>query len=449
MEAFARQVAAGGEREAIWSRGEGLRLSFAALDERVEAWYQRLELPAGQPVALATGNSVDFCALFLALRRLGLPVVAMDGALAHREKEALCQRLGVATLLHADEAGEPLLGAVHHSAVAIGAPAQLPPDTALVKLSSGSTGDALGACFSEDCLHIGIQQIAAGMALSADDRVLIAIPLSHSYGFDNGVLSLIVVGTPLVLEPSYYPAAVIRALAEGKASFLPLVPPLVRCLGQAEWPRQLPLQRMICAGGALVPAFAEQLHRACGRPVHNFYGSTETGGIAFEDDPLAPEAVGTVGKPLPGVEIELDAAGRVGVVSKANLIGRLGCAQQPPRRWLTGDTAVWSGERLRLTGRSADILNIGGRKIAAAVVEDALRELPAVEEAAVVGIEDALRGDRVVAFLVAREWPVDISALPPRLMPRELRRITALPHNERGKLDRAYLRQLVADAGRG
>ncbi|MEM6794033.1 MAG: hypothetical protein AAF725_08610, partial [Acidobacteriota bacterium] len=93
--------------------------------------------------------------------------------------------------------------------------------------------------------------------------------------------------------------------------------------------------------------------------------------------------------------------------------------------------------------RSADLLNIGGRRVSAAEVERALRALDGVREAAVVGVADAMRGDRTVAFLVTDRWPIALRAMPNRWRPREVRRLESLPHNARGKLDRHRLRGLA------
>ena len=442
LDAFARQVRDRGRAEALWSRKESLRLSFADLEERVAARAAELQSRGvARLAALATGNCASFVTSYLALRRLGVAVVAMDGALPERQKLATCRDLGVRHLLLRDRI----------AAVDAASPPDLPEGIGLVKLTSGSTGRPTGACFTDEVLFSGIRQIAEGMELDADQRVLLCIPLSHSYGFDNGVLSLVVAGTPLVLQPGIFPADVLRALDESNAHFLPLVPPLVRSLGQANWPVGLPLRRVICAGGALLPEAAQQFRSASGLPVHNFYGSTETGGISFEAAPEEPAAAGTVGRPLPGVRVEFDDTRRVVVYSAANQVARWGPTGVVSTRGesvRTGDTAEWTPSgRLRLTGRTADILNIGGRKIAAVEVEAALRSVDGVRDAAVVGVDDPVRGDRSIAFLVADDWPVDTSDVPPRLAPRELRRVEALPHTPRGKLDRQALRRLAADSG--
>lgn len=455
LASFERMRRDRGSSPALWSRGEDLRLDF----DHLSAWGEELASVIGAEdggaLAVATGNCAAFVALFLSSLRLGLPFVPIDGSLPGGQKSELCRRLGIRRLVHrdAETPGRQLGRGLYLQDFAI-EPAPAPAGTVLVKLTSGSTGDPLGACFEEAALLAGIEQIAAGMEISAADRHLLAIPLSHSYGFDNGVLALVALGTPLVLEPSFYPAALLKALAESEATVLPLVPPLVRGLAQlpaGERPlfADLPLRRVICAGAALLPEVASQFLQTTGLPVHNFFGSTETGGISFERHPLDPAALGTVGHPLPGVDIRLDDDGRVVVHSRANTLGRFGpgCEVRQERQVETGDLGTFTPEgRLRLLGRSSDILNIGGRKVSVAEIEGALRGLPGVREAAVVGVEDAVRGDRCVAFLVAESWPVDLSGLAARHIPRELHRLDQLPITERGKIDRTLLRSWAAKA---
>ncbi len=475
-ESLTRLAVENPHREAVWSRPERSRLSFGELAERVAERARDLGSLDGRSVALAIGNSIAFIELFFALRRSGARVLLIDGGVDHDEKLAICRRLTIDTLLCSGQANckasvearpgqgaivspavleRTLAGGIHLFRLAIESTVEMPPETAVIKLTSGSTGHPVGVCFDDASLHAGIEQIAAGMDLGQRDRVMIVVPLSHSYGFDNGILSLAVLGTPLVLEKSIYPTTLLKTILKGEITCLPLVPPLVRGLGQVSWPEVPGLRRVISAGGPLAACTAQCFLAAAGTPVHNFYGSTETGGICFESAPEEPYAAETVGHPLPGVDIRLGADGRVAVRSPANRIGFL-CAHEEGARSVlpgsgqtdalvhTGDSAEWTPcGRLRLTGRRADMLNIGGRKVAAARLEEALRQLEGVDEAAVVGIEDEARGDRVIAFVVARCWPLAICGLPAGLKPRALRRVERLPYNQRGKVARARLRCLA------
>ena len=447
---FERRVRDTPDRLALWSRGERERLSFADLSGRVDFWTERLREGGPEPIALATGNGVAFPALFLAAVRAGIPVVAMDGTLSPDDKADLCRRLGIPRLLHPDASPGEALGPRVTSHRVPGLESVHPPrGCALVKLTSGSTGDPVGVCLAEESLVHGIHQIAAGMEIDESDRILIAIPLSHSYGFDNGVLSLAVLGTPLILEPRYFPGPLLQALHEGDVTFFPTVPPLVRALAGARWPEDLTLRTVICAGGPLSLECADAFHERSGRRVHQFYGSTETGGISYERSPGEPGSRGTVGHPLPGVEITLDEERRVRVASAANYGARLGEDEVLTERVVvTGDTAEWTTEgRLRLTGRASELLNVGGRRISALAVEQALSRVPGVREVAVVGVADVARGDRLVAFVVSDEGALDFAAVPRHLCPREVRRIEQLPYTDRGKLDRHRLRALAGGDG--
>lgn len=443
LEAFDQHVVDRGDREALWSRGESLRWSFRRLAECSTDWERLLRPHAGRPVALATGNGSAFLGALLALWRLGCPVVVMDDGVA--EAFERCRRLGIGLLIHRGTSGQRLADGICLDQPLDDDAAEPIPGTVLVKLTSGSTGQPVGWCFDDNSLWAGIGQIAEGMGLTTADRVLMALPLSHSYGFDSGILSLLVRGTPLVLEPSVFPGAMGRALVEGRVSVLPLVPPLVRSLGGVRWPQPTEdLRLVVCAGGRLDPGVAAAFHGASGLGVHNFYGSTETGGITFERQPFDDGAPGTVGRPLPGVEVSLDLEGRVCVDSAANRLGRWGDRPLDDRRVRTGDTAQWGNDgRLRLTGRTADLLQLGGRKVPAVHLETALATVDGVRRAAVVGVPDPVRGERAVAFLVTDHWPVDLSSVPADLTPREVRRLDALPHTGRGKLDRASLRRLA------
>ncbi len=443
LEAFERHCRDRAHQPALWSRGEGLKLSFAQLADRARERASRLDSEPGELVGVGTGNRAAFVELFLALRARGSVMVAVDASLPGAEKLALARRFGLRRLLHCDESlpGEPLDDGLWQASIDLDDTPAHAPDLALVKLTSGTTGQSLGLGLTEPALLAGIQQIGAGMQLHARDRVLVAIPLSHSYGFDNGVLSLAVLGTPLILEPSFFPQSLLRALAESEASFFPAVPPMVRALVESDWPQDLPLRQVISAGGPLTREFAESFLARSGRPVHQFYGSTETGGISFERRPLEPEAADTVGHPLPGVAIQLDAEGVVHVDSAANFSRYLGKEPRSARAVVLGDRAEWTAEgRLRLIGRVADLLNVAGRRVSTAAVETSLKAVSGVTDAAVVSIEDPVRGDRVVAFLVGHRHPIPRSRLPHGLASRDIRWIDQLPVSERGKLDRAKLR---------
>ncbi len=456
-DAFDRQVRDLAGREAVRSEGERLVLSFGELGERRDAWARALER-AGVVglVALATGNVAAFVELFYALRSIGTPVLTADDGLKSGGLAEVGRAMGAAWALHRlpELGGEPLAGAPDPTVrlSRLGPGSAPPPGTALVKLTSGSTLSPRGACFTEEALAEGIDHIARGMSLTREDRVLVSVPLSHSYGFDNGVLSLGSAGTPLVLQPDLMPAALLRTIREREVTFFPAVPALVRALGQVEWPAGTRLRSVISASAPLPREAAEQFHRVSGVRVCQFLGATECGGIAFETRPDDPQVAGTVGFPLPGVRIEIHPEEGVRVHSAANRFALI--PLQPVPSWVsTGDRGELTPEgRLRLLGRIQVVGNVGGFKIDLGAIDAFLRALPGVGDAATLPVEDPRRGHRLVSCVeTSAHTPQALlelcrARLSAREVPSEIRCLERLPRTPRGKLDRSALAALVGDA---
>jgi fatty acid CoA ligase FadD36 len=446
-----RQVRDRARQTAIHSASERRSVTFAEMGERIRAWAEALRrsgIKTGQIVSLALGNLLAFPEMFFALRSLEAAALLVDDA-----TPAVSAKMGASWIVHRGAGGAPLEGGPDGDLrlTSVRPEVGVPAGTALIKLTSGSTLAPRGACFTEDALVEGIDHILQGMEITADDRVLISIPLSHGYGFDNGVLSLAAAGTPLILQSDVLPGAVLRALREHDVTFFPAVPALIRALGQVAWPTPLALRRVISASAPLSREAAEAFTRASGLPVCQFFGSTETGGISFESRPEDPTAEGCVGTPLPGVRIELADGDVVQVHSKANRFAVL--PEQPVPAYVeTGDRASWTAEgRLRLEGRATLVANVGGLKVDLGALDAFFRGLPGVDEAAAVPVDDPVRGHRVVAYVEtaayteARLFEICRERLSAREIPSEIRVLDRLPRNARGKLDRSALGSL----GRG
>jgi long-chain acyl-CoA synthetase len=443
---LARQAREGGSRLAVRSESERLSATFADLEGRVSAWTSTLSAAGlsgdGAAVALAAGNSIAFIELFFALRSLGVPVLCMDGSLPLEAMTSMASGMGACGVLQR-QGGVPLGGGIRLERTSPARP--LPRGTEILKLTSGSTVAPRAACFTEAALAEGIRHILEGMEIVAEDRVLVSIPLSHSYGFDSGVLSLAVGGTPLILQPDVLPGALLGSIREHGATFFPAVPALVRALSQVAWPKPLSLRKVICASAPLSPEAAEEFLAASGLRVHQFLGSTETGGISFETRPGEEASRGCVGFPLPGVSLEIDGEGLLRVRSAANRFAVIPEEPVTPEV-ATGDRAERTPEgRLRLLGRASLTANVGGVKVDLGALDAFLRGLPGVEEAAALPVDDPARGHRVVAFVEGRSCtPADLmeacrKRLSPKEVPSAIRVVERLPRTERGKPDRAAL----------
>jgi long-chain acyl-CoA synthetase len=440
-----RQVRDQAQRVAIASEPERRSITFSEMGDRISSWgtaLRRAGVVEGQTVALAVGNCPAFIELFFALRRLDAAVLLLD-----ESSKPIGAKMGASWLIESGGEGAVLGGAPDPGLGirALTPELRVPAGTALIKLTSGSTLAPRGACFTEEALVEGIDHIVRGMELTPADRVLLSIPLSHGYGFDNGVLSLAAGGTPLFLQSDVLPGALLRTLREREITFFPAVPAFMRALGQVTWPPLPSLRRVICASAPLSREAELAFTRASGLPVCQFFGSTETGGISFENRPGEAGAEGAVGFPLPGVRIELAEGDVVRVHSKANRFALL--PEQPvPDDVETGDRAAWTPEgRLKLIGRATLTANIAGFKVDLGALDTFLRGLPGVGDAAAVPVEDHARGHRVVAFVESTTQTKEgllelcrerLSALE---IPSEIRVLERLPRNARGKIDRSTL----------
>ena len=180
-------------------------------------------------------------------------------------------------------------------------------DAALLKLTSGSTGFPKAILTAESHLIADGERIIEAMGIAGRDTQLAVIPLSHSYGFGNLVMPLLLQGTAMVLRDSFVPSQVLarrsrtfslacsRACRTCSTTWRRTPPP-------DDWPSCL--QLLISAGARLDTQTAQAFHDRFGIKIHSFYGASETGGIAY-DASDALMADGQVGTAMPGVTISL------------------------------------------------------------------------------------------------------------------------------------------------
>ncbi|MDX1632068.1 MAG: hypothetical protein R3234_09415, partial [Thermoanaerobaculia bacterium] len=166
---FRRWVRDTPDRIALWSRSDGDQMTFEELGGLLDEWSRSFRALDGGCVAVATGNGIAFPALVLTLLSRGIPAALMDGGLAFADKKSLCRRLGIRHLLHRDGEGSDLGHGVRRTEIREVEIVEPPRGTALVKLTSGSTGEPRGVCLDEPSLLRGIEQIGEGMEIDSRD----------------------------------------------------------------------------------------------------------------------------------------------------------------------------------------------------------------------------------------------------------------------------------------
>lgn len=333
------------------------------------------------------------------------------------------------------------------------APRIPPPPAPCVHLKSTSatTGDPRLVAFTGAQLAADAENIVPTMGLRPDWPNLGVISLAHSYGFSNLVLPLLLHGIPLILAPSALPEAVRRAAADEPAITLAGVPALWRAWHEA---KAIPANiRLAISAGAPLPLELEQsVFAASGLKIHNFYGATECGGIAYDERDLPRTDAGCVGWPVANVTLSTGEEGCL-VIHGAN-VGETYWPEPAPElgrgRFQTSDLAELRQGRIFLRGRASDLINVAGRKVPPTTIEDVISRHPAVSACVVFGVpcSESERGEMIVAC-VATGQPAALSEmrqmaqerLPAWQMPRDWWLVNLLEANSRGKISRAEWRR--------
>lgn len=341
------------------------------------------------------------------------------------------------------------------------APDLPPPPSAIahLKLTSSTTGPAKVIALTAAQLAADVDHIVATMGLRPDSPNLGVLSLAHSYGFSNLVTPLLLHGIPLILLPSALPAAVFAEAARWPDLTLPAVPALWQAWSQAG-PLPRSIQLAISAGAPLPAGIERTLFERDGLKVHNFLGASECGGIAYDATPVPREDPTVVGTPLRGVGARVDEAGCLEVSGAA--VAETYWPDADPRLaggiYRSTDLVDLgpSGE-IRLLGRTADLINVAGRKVAPERIEACLVTHPAVAEALVFGIPDQAGRHEAVGAAVVCRGPIGEAALREHLSahlpawqwPRRWWFLEALPADARGKRSRRAWRDRLLGGGAG
>ncbi len=441
------------------------RCTFAELDALSRRIAEELSgswLRPGQLVGLRAANGPGFLAGFLAARRAGLAPLLMDAATPFAERMRVAQSVGAGMILTCgpcwpdgdDDAFElePIQSLEPYPLTETAA--------AAVKLTSGSTGAPRGIAAPAEALLADDAQLRAAMGIADDDRLLAAIPFSHSYGLSSLVVPCLVRGVLLVLPDSDRPFGPLEAAHALQATVFPTVPAYLGGLARIGESIELPpsLRRFVSAGAPLPAATAARFRELFGQPVHTFYGSSESGGICFDREGGAAER-GTVGAPIDGVEVRLERVDGDGaplrVAIRSAAVAETYLPEPEARlaagRFLSDDLAEWRDGEIAIVGRLGDLINVKGNKVNPREVEAVLSQLAEVEDVYVMGIPDEdHRGEAVRAVVACRSGGLRaedvISWCRRRLsgykIPRSVVMVREVPRTSRGKVDREALLRL-------
>lgn len=461
----------------IWNGGRSM-LTYAELAERVEQVASTLGehgLKAGDRLAIWLDNSVEYVLLIHAALRLGLTLLPLNRRLSEAERtwqveQAGCQEVITPENLKnfladgfgdQDLRGKPLS---YHDYTKYTSNLETQPAdfVALLMFTSGTTGRPKAAQLTLRNLLAAAQASSQHLQTRLGERWLLCLPLYHIGGMSI-LFRACLDGLTVILQERFEPDETLRLLREKDANLISLVPTMLyRLMPHFESGASLPDLRLILLGGAATPSSLLQRALRCNLPIALTYGLTEA---CAQVATALPETVrykpGTVGKPLPGVQVEIKnetgqpcAPGQIGeiVVGGPGVMpGYLGHPPLVEGRLRTGDLGYLDKDGdLWVVSRRSDLIISGGENVYPEEVEQALLEHPAVEAACVVGLPDAEWGQQVVAAVVRRspcEATELLGFLRGRLagykIPRQVIFLKTLPYTASGKLKRMEVAEML------
>ena len=447
---------------------------LARVHQIASAIYSR-GLAPGDRVCLCLPSAPVWVAAFLATRHLGLTAVSIGDKARPAELQALTSRFTLRLVITQGPHATAEATSVDLLDVASLSDSMTPPgrsdhQSALIHLTSGSSGTPKGVLRTESDLTEEARNVAASLRLAPDDAILCATPVYHS--FASGLLTASLhAGTPCLLMDRLAPAALLELATSRSASIIAGVPYVFQTLTALSSHRRLPAIRLGVSGGAhLQPETASRFCQRFGAPLIQEYGLSEAGIVTLDLD--GPSK--SVGTPIPNVDLLIADPADPSHKLPAGITGEVIVRRAfPPASYLdhpvetaetftpygirTGDLGCIDAEgRLVLKGRIKAMINVAGAKVAPHEVEDALLAHRNVAEAAAFAIPDPNLGEAVAAVVVLH---ADTEVTEPTLrqhcrallsaykVPAFIRVQSDLPRTLSGKPDLPSIQRIHAPGG--
>ena len=472
-------------------------ISFAHLAEtvfRLANGLSAIGVRKGDKVAIYLPNQPEYIYSYLALFSIGATVVPLDFMLKEEELQAILAHADASLLITAPREGvsletvranvvtlkdvvlvgeeregtRPFAGI--YSCVSADAPkiSISEADRSLILYTSGSTGQPKGVCLNYKHLDAAPQAMEYFVDLTSRDVKLCALPLSHAGGLVY-LQNCIYFGITLVMMGRFNPPEFLRWVEKYKVTCFHMVPSMYYALLQLKEFEKYDLSSIRWVNVFGAPNAPEAIRRFktyCpnAKPL-NGWGLTETN-APNTVIPMGSDKIESIGRPAPWITLKIvdDAgrqvpAGEVGELTIKSWVVMEGYYKDAAMTrevlrdgWFyTGDLARCDEEGLYyIVGRKKDMIKVSGQIVFPYEIEEVIHSHPAVKEVAVVGVSDALRGEAIKTFVVAREGVAvdeqDIrqfcrGRLAHFKLPQSVAVVGALPKTRSGKVDKAALKQ--------
>jgi long-chain acyl-CoA synthetase len=462
-------------------------LDFGGLDRAAQGAARAVTdagVGVGERVGILAGNEAAFVVAYLGVLRIGAVAVPLNPASPSHELAQQLDAVDARIVLASDAQADLGRRALSHRAatgelLVVDAKAsgdaplatRAESDLAVLLFTAGTAGAPKPAMLTHGSLLANIEQMRAhpGLQVHADDVTLGVLPLFHVYGLNVALGLSLAAGGSVSLIDHFHPAETLARMRADGVTVVAAVPAIYAAwlaLDNDTAPANAfdKVRLAVSGATALDLNTVREMRARFGVVVHDGYGLTEASPVVTTTA-VAPEPrVGSVGPPLPGVEVKLLDAdggevlegdpGEIVVRGPNVFAGYWNDAETSAAvladGWLhTGDIAVADRDGwLTLVDRAKDIIIVSGFNVFPGEVEDALRSHPDVADAAVIGEPHPRTGESVVAFVVARPGrrpdPVELSRHAGRRLaryklPTRVEVVDSLPRTLAGKLVRRAL----------
>lgn len=476
--------------------------SFSDIDtdsERVASALHRAGVQKGDRVALYCINGPEFVTAYMGIQKIGAIVVPVNLLIAAGEITYIVKDAGVKAFIYheamnekvavvRDELSEiPYWSCIGETRVVdsdllfsdwlavvddvVPRPSfDIDEDIAAILYTSGTTGHPKGAMLTHHNLVSNTYSVVSALSITpGEDRLLVVLPMFHSFASTVGMLSPALHGLTLIPVPKFEPALVSNMIEQGGATIFLGVPSMYGLMLRMhkQFGHQWKNIRFGVAGGAAMPVeILEQFESAYGFPIIEGDGPTECSPVTSVNPLSGVRKVASVGLPVPNVDIAIfDDNGKV---IAANEIGEI-CVQGPNvmkgywnlplataetffGTWLrTGDLGYLDDDGyIFMVDRKKDMIIVNGMNVYPRMIEEVLYRHPSIIDAAVVGEPHDSHGEIVVAHIVVDEnesvSDIQVKAfckehLGQHQLPRKIIMRESLPKNATGKILKRELRK--------
>ena len=446
------------------------RGTFLDLTSKTASDLANSGLVPGDRVLISGENSLDLVVAHVACLRLGLVVVPVNSSYREAELESLIEDARPAAALVDQKEWYGLLNSTNSdlfvSSIAVEAKSgpmpdldhAKPGDPALIAYTSGTTGKPKGAVHSQRSLLAGALSVVRAWEWTESDCLLLCLPLFHIHGMGIGLHGTLLVGGSAVIQKGFDKDLIFSEISKNKCSMFFGVPTMYHRLVDDERVSQLAALRLCVSGSAPLPADLHQQLKDKGRvDVLERYGTTET--MLTISNPYSGERrAGSVGFPLPGIEIQIDPESKEILVRGESVFKGYWSKEQETNEsfqeeWFkTGDVAEITGDDyVSINGRIKEMIITGGLNVYPQEVDEVIQLHPDIAEVAVSGTKSQEWGEEVVAWIVMEEGIDSIGInevrkyasqyLASYKIPKRLVIVKELPRNSLGKILRHELKE--------